>query len=143
MTLAKNIMAMLLVTGSLWGCALNTQSSSGAAVSLAGSQWQVLEIDGEPVIADSEVTLAFTEQGRVFGSSSCNRFNGGWHMQGEKLSFTHMAATKMACLDALMQQENRFLSLLGDVDRYQVENDGRLVLTTGQGTTLRALPSDR
>src|SRR5690606_40326810 len=73
MSLAKNVMAMLLITGSLWGCSLNAEKEGGEPGSLAGSQWLVEEIDGEPVLEGSEVTIGFTDEGRVFGSSSCNR----------------------------------------------------------------------
>ena len=108
MSLAKNVMAMLLITGSLWGCSLNAEKEGGTPGSLAGSQWLVEEIDGEPVLEGSEVTIGFTDEGRVFGSSSCNRYNGGWHIQGQELVFSQMAATRMACPETLMQQENRF-----------------------------------
>ncbi|MEC9084819.1 MAG: META domain-containing protein, partial [Pseudomonadota bacterium] len=107
----------------------------------AGSQWMVEEIDGEPVLEGSEVTIGFTDEGRVFGSSSCNRYNGGWHIQGQELVFSQMAATRMACPETLMQQENRFLKLLGDVHGYQFAADGRLVLETGQGVTILASPA--
>ena len=46
MSLAKNVMAMLLITGSLWGCSLNAEKEGGKPGSLAGSQWLVEEIDG-------------------------------------------------------------------------------------------------
>ncbi|CCG96896.1 conserved hypothetical protein; putative exported protein [Marinobacter nauticus ATCC 49840] len=141
MSLAKNVMAMLLITGSLWGCSLNAEKEGGKPGSLAGSQWMVEEIDGEPVLEGSEVTIGFNDEGRVFGSSSCNRYNGGWHIQGQELVFSQMAATRMACPETLMQQENRFLKLLGDVHGYQFAADGRLVLETGQGVTILASPA--
>jgi hypothetical protein len=38
-----------------------------------------------------------------------------------------------------MQQESRFLKLLGDVRRYQFEADGRLVLETVDGARITAV----
>ncbi|MBN7770296.1 META domain-containing protein [Marinobacter daepoensis] len=141
MSLAKNIIAMLLVTGSLWGCSISQEQGGDGQMSLAGSQWLVEEIAGEPLVAESQVTIGFTDEGRVFGSSSCNRYNGGWHVQGEELTFSQMATTRMACPGTLMQQEDRFLKLLGDVHRYQVTSDGQLVLETDDGITILATPS--
>ncbi|PSF05218.1 META domain-containing protein [Marinobacter fuscus] len=143
MSLAKNIFAMLLVTGSLWGCSLNQSQKEGQPGSLAGSNWLVESIDGKPVLTDSEITISFAEEGRVYGSSSCNRYNGGWHIQGQELEFTHMASTRMACPDSLMQQETRFLQVLNDVARYQVAGDGRLMLETSEGMTITAVASGK
>jgi heat shock protein HslJ len=139
MSLAKNILAMLLVTGSLWGCSLSQERATGKTMSLAGSQWQVQEIDGDPVSQDGEVTIAFSEEGRVSGTSSCNRYQGGWDASGNQLELSRMAATRMACPAPLMQQESRFLKLLGDVRRYQFEADGRLVLETVDGARITAV----
>ncbi|MFB2764535.1 MULTISPECIES: META domain-containing protein [Marinobacter] len=109
-------------------------------MNLAGSQWQVEEIDGDPVAEGSDVTIAFTDEGRVSGSASCNRYQGGWDANGTQLELSRMAATRMACPEPLMQQENRFLKLLGDVQHYQFEADGRLVLETADGTKMTAVP---
>ncbi|MBB5319746.1 META domain-containing protein [Marinobacter oulmenensis] len=140
MSLAKNIMAMLLVTGSLWGCSLSQEREGDGSETLAGSQWRVEAIGDQPVAEGSTVTIGFSEDGRVFGSSSCNRYNGGWHVQGGTLEFSQMAATRMVCPDPAMAQENRFLELLEDVHRYQLEADGRLVLETPEGVTITAVP---
>jgi len=141
MNLAKNILAMLLVTGSLWGCSLSQEREAGKRIVLAGSQWQVQDIDGQPVEADSDVTIRFAEEGRVSGNSSCNVYQGGWSADGSQLEFSQMAATRMACPENLMHQENRFLRVLGDVQNYRFEPSGRLVLETVNGTRITAIPS--
>ncbi|MBE0486273.1 META domain-containing protein [Marinobacter sp.] len=142
MNLAKNILAMLLVTGTLWGCSLSQEREAGKWFDLAGSDWQIQDIDGQPVEVDSEVTIRFAEEGRVYGNSSCNRYHGGWSAEGSQLEFSQMAATRMACPDNLMHQENRFLRLLGDVQNYRLEAGGRLVLETVNGTRITAVASD-
>lgn len=141
MSLAKNIFAMVLVTGTLWGCSVSQEQEAGKQIALAGSQWQVQEIDGQPVETDSEVTIGFSEEGRVFGNSSCNRYQGGWHAEDNLIELSRMAATRMACPDTLMHQETRFLQLLGNVQNYRFERDGRLVLETVEGTRIIAVPS--
>ncbi|GGC63668.1 hypothetical protein [Marinobacter halophilus] len=54
MNLAKNIIAMVLVTGSLWGCSLSEKKKTGKWLELAGSQRQVQSIDGRLVLATVE-----------------------------------------------------------------------------------------
>ncbi len=62
-------------------------------------------------------------------------------MTGEGLEFTRMASTKKACAPALMNQEDRFLSLLGEVQRFDIGRHGELLLVTGDGPLIRAFQS--
>jgi heat shock protein HslJ len=52
-----------------------------------------------------------------------------------------MASTKKACAPALMNQEDRFLSLLGEVQRFDIGRHGELLLVTGDGPLIRAFQS--
>lgn len=54
MNLAKNIFAMVLVTGSLWGCSLSEKKKAGTWLELAGSQRQVQSIEGQLVLETVE-----------------------------------------------------------------------------------------
>lgn len=105
---------------------------------LRGTEWVVEDIDGRGIIDSSRVTLNFQEDNRVAGRASCNQFSGGWNLTGEGIGFTRMASTKKACAPALMNQENRFLSLLGEVQRFDIGRRGELVLSTGDGRQIRA-----
>lgn len=109
-----------------------------SAMPLAGAEWAVTSIDGQPVIPGSKVTMQF-EDGRVYGAASCNRFMGGYTMgDGLSISLSQMASTMMACPDNLMTQEARFLQTLGDVTAYSVAGstvtlktaDGRQIVAT-------------
>jgi len=137
---SKNIIAVTLVTGSLWGCSLAQEKESEKQEALTGSQWFVQEIAGEPVLEKRDITITFDEEGSVYGSSSCNRYSGSWESSGNQLMFSTLASTRMACPEALMRQENRFLKLLGGVRQYQVDNAGRLVLKTDTEEVLEAVP---
>jgi heat shock protein HslJ len=48
-----------------------------------------------------------------------------------------MAATRMACAPALMDQEQRYFDTLAKVERYAVADDGALLLETGDGKEIR------
>lgn len=105
---------------------------------LQGDEWSVYEIGGQPVIEGSKATLAFSADGRVSGAGSCNRFMGSYTLTGEGLTLSQMASTMMACEEGLMDQEGRYLRLLGDVSRFDLDADGALVLHTAAGETVRA-----
>lgn len=89
-----------------------------------------IDMDGQllPPVEGSEVTLEF-EDGQVFGKA-INRFRGSYS-EGE--GFGPMMSTMMAGPPELMDQEHRFLSLLGEVDGASVE---RVKLTVGGRTVM-------
>jgi heat shock protein HslJ len=105
---------------------------------LEGPEWRVTSIAGEPVPDDVSVTLEFLEQGRVAGSSGCNRMMGSYTLTGEGLSFGALAGTMMACPEPQMQIEKRFLDHLQQVVRFDLDPDGGLVLATGGGDAIEA-----
>ena len=95
---------------------------------LTGKEWRVESIGGQPVIAGSKVTIQFLEGDRVAGNASCNRFMGGYRLTGEGLSFGRMAGSMMACEEPLSAQEARFLKLLHETVRFEIDPSGRLLL---------------
>jgi heat shock protein HslJ len=112
--------------------------AAAPGLALAGGEWRVTEIAGQPIVANSKPTITF-EEGRVFGAGSCNRFMGGYTVSGDGLSLqmSQMASTMMACPEPLMQQEGAFLGALGAVKSYSVAGS-TLTLTTADGKTIKA-----
>jgi heat shock protein HslJ len=105
---------------------------------LTGAEWEIEALAGKPPVADSRMTIQFLEGNRVAGHGSCNRYMGGFELTGEGLGFTQMAGTLMACEDPIGQQETRFLSMLAEVDRFDLPAIDRLVLHTSGGETITA-----
>jgi copper homeostasis protein (lipoprotein) len=91
---------------------------------LRGTYWKLVRLGAEPVAAaegQREASLVFdTEEPRVAGSGGCNRINGGFELEGDRLRFGRMAATRMACPDG-MDQEQRFLATLEKVQGYRID----------------------
>jgi heat shock protein HslJ len=114
------------------------------SLELAGTRWQARGInDGKgavvSLVAGSEVTLEFAEDGGATGSAGCNRYRATWTGEGTKLRFGPPAATRRACAEAeVMQQEQRFLDALTRVATARVEGD-RLELRTADGALAVAL----
>lgn len=121
---------------------LGTRSFSGcggeSAALLAGG-WKATNIGGAALVPDTEVTLAFDPEGRVSGGASCNRYSASYAVSAEGLTIGEAVATEMACADAAaMAQEQRFLSLLIDTQRFEIAEDGGLVLYVRDEPTITA-----
>jgi len=75
--------------------------------------------------------MVFTnEKNQVRGFSGCNRFSGTYQKKENQLKFGPMAATMMACVEG-MEQEQLFLKALGKTTRYTVSGDD-LALYSGE-----------
>ncbi len=81
------------------------------------------------------------EDGRLVGSTGCNRLIGAYELDGDRLVLGAVATTRRACLDdGVAQQEQRVLAVLR-AGTLAVELDGsRLVLRAGDGPALGYRP---
>lgn len=55
-------------------------------------------------------TITFTEDGKVYGDSGCNRFTGGYTVRGDRIHIGPLASTMMACEQKKMDAEQVFLT---------------------------------
>jgi heat shock protein HslJ len=108
-----------------------------APEALVGTTWQLEDLGGAGVIDNSMTTLEFTEAGRVAGRGGCNRFFGGVEIAGESIKFGQMGATRMACAEALMNQDDRYFKALESAERYTRNGDELLVYVRGLEKPLR------
>lgn len=86
------------------------------------------------VLAGTEVTLAL-EGGTAGGSGGCNRFSGGYELDGASLAFGPLASTRMACAEGVMSQEQAVFDALAATASWSVEED-RLWLLDADGSLL-------
>ena len=91
-----------------------------------------LEMANVSTIAGSRITLAFSADGGVSGSSGCNRFSGPWTLAGGALRVGPLRTTRMACEPEVMQQEAAFLAALQGATAVRREGE-RLELRTADG----------
>ena len=81
--------------------------------------------------------MVLTSEGdHVRGFSGCNRFTGDYERNESTLRFKPLAATRMACLEG-MQQEQRFLGLLGEVARFTISGDSLALYSGDERLILR------
>ena len=125
----------VLVALMLAGLAL-LAAACRAPAKLEGTAWVLRELDGSAPLDGAAVTLVFEEE-QLRGSAGCNRFFGSYEVDGKTLTIGALGSTKMACHDpeGVMNQEQRYLELLGTAERYEVR-DGELRITTSGGATL-------
>ena len=88
---------------------------------LIGPTWVAEDIAGKGVMDNLQSTITFTADGTVHGTGGCNRFHGGFTVEGEKLAFGQLANTSRACLPAIDEQEQRFHQALQQTRGYRIE----------------------
>lgn len=105
---------------------------------LAGDEWTVKDLNGEAPGEDVQITLSFdTNAGRLSGKGGCNRYNAAYTLTGESLSFGPAMSTQMACAEPAMAQERAFLDLLGEVNRFSIDESGALrLISDAEGTIM-------
>ena len=118
-----------------------TSSDDPGVAGIPGVQdgeWRVTQIGGDVVPETSAPTVTFAADGRFYGSTSCNRFNSSYSLDGNTLEVGILAVTKRACDPGLMQQERRFLDAITLIENASLEQGGFLVLS-GNGQRLVAV----
>ena len=100
-----------------------TECAPTEHTALRNTYWKLLEIDGNPVttpegMREAHMVLAADET-RVSGHAGCNGFFGSYEVSGERLEFSALGATMMACPEG-METEQAFLRALEQTTRYAV-----------------------
>lgn len=111
------------------GCATSSGTSNTvdegqtANEALIGTYWKLMTLDGQPVaVADNqrEAHLVLGEDGRVSGSTGCNRLMGSYRLEGDTLTFSRLASTRMACPGDMAMLEQAWLAALSETARYSI-----------------------
>ena len=126
----------LIIPLSLAACAHGGGAPSAA--DLQGAEWVVADIAGGGIVANSRVTLNFDAEGRSGGMGSCNTYGAGYQIEGDKITFEQPFSTMMACEPALMEQERRYFDLLPQIRRFNIADDGALILSAEDGRKIIA-----
>jgi heat shock protein HslJ len=114
----------------------------GEPATLLQGEWRVQRVNDETVTVTPRATLIFGLDGRVSGKSFCNTYSGGYSLTGEGLTFSGIAATRMACMEPLDGLEQRFMAVLTQVQRFDITADGALLLHAADGGRIMALRAE-
>lgn len=115
--------------------------SAPTAVSLQGTAWRLENLAGAGVLDNVQATLEFPSEGRTSGNGSCNRFNGVVTIKGEAIRFGGIAATRKACAEAVMRQEDAYFSALRSADRFEMDGQSLEISAPGKAEPLRFVAS--
>jgi heat shock protein HslJ len=96
------------------------------ATGLTNRYWKLAELMGADVAYPegmNEAYISFSEDGKVYGNSSCNSFYGTYSLpEGNRIQFSQMIATRKLCLND-MEIETKLLQVLNTADNYNLAED--------------------
>jgi heat shock protein HslJ len=130
----QRITILGFVLGSLLlaGC-LSTRASLWGRI--GAHKWQLIRIEDQPPLPGSDLTLQLEDPNQLFGTSGVNRYFGSFQESGTNgFHALQIAGTRMAGPRELMDQETRFLELLGRADSVELEEQDGLRLLLLEGT---------
>ncbi len=133
MNTRNTLIALTIVAGLLLaGCVPVPSASSG---SLADTSWLLVNLNGQPALSDTQVTIRF-ENGQLSGSDGCNRYSGSYTINGARITVDkNLISTMMACAEPIMTQAAAYIAALTGAATYTIEG-GQLTLLDGSGKAL-------
>jgi len=142
MNQSKQFLIILFALSSFLSCN-TTKKSTNSGMSpdnpnsdLIETYWKLTELMGEPIVmtpgTKKEMHMVIKKQDNlVNGNGGCNSFTGSYTvLEGNRISFSKLAGTKMACID--MEKETTFMEALQKADNYAIQgkilslNKGRM-----------------
>lgn len=125
---------LALLTATLVGCA------SDAPQLETERSYQVEWIGEHPLIDRSHLTVTFAADGRAHGHAGCNHWFAGYTLKDDAVRFEPPGSTRKMCAPSLMEQEQRFLAALAEVQRWDFNDIGQLQLWPATGKPIRLWP---
>lgn len=121
-----------------------TTAPTTTALSIDGATWRLTALRGLDAkalrVGEEPVTARFQE-GRVSGFSGCNRFFGGYTLDGDRIAIGQLAGSMMMCPEASMTLEHALTGSLAGTFQYAIAGQ---TLTLRSGTepvlTFEAMP---
>ncbi len=102
---------------------------------LEGTDWTIIRVREMDALSDRPANIAFSN-GRISGTSGCNRFSGPYDVNTTALTLGPVAATKMACPGTAMEQETKLFAILKGTIGMTFRNGDTLILTGANGRTV-------
>jgi heat shock protein HslJ len=116
------LLAVALVVGSV-GMTMKTD--------LSGGEWRPSEMSAAELPAQARMFVEFTPGGQITGSGGCNRFFGGYAIEGNTIKIGPIASTRKGC-PGITPVEMRFFAALESATTFERDGD-KLVLYDASG----------
>jgi len=131
----KHFLGAAAVIFSLSACQNHTAIDN--STSLVGS-WHIESVLSAPTIDYSPAKLIFSENGQLNGNTSCNPFMGSYIFENNVLTLSTAGATRKACIEALMTQEQKVMQAMPLVMSASIAQ-GKLRLVDQNNKTIMVL----
>jgi len=129
---------LILVVSSMKEVKATAQSSAKTApFHLTGTEWLLEDLGGGGVMDNIQATLTFPAAGKTAGKGSCNRFFGPAEITGSAIKLGPLGSTRMACPEAVMNQETKYLDALQAAERFEWKSPYLLIYCKGFEKPLR------
>ena len=116
------------------GCGGDEGSGSSQA-DLENRPWVLVSGIAVPLTPATASPSATFAEGRVGGSTGCNRFTGPYTLDGDSLEIGQIASTRMACIPPADRVERSYLGALGKAASWRLDGE-QLVLADADGAEL-------
>ena len=103
--------------------------SSKVPEGITEKYWKLIELNGKPFVKDETMgrephIILKNEDRRVNANGGCNSIMGAYELeQGNRIKFTQMMSTMMACVN--MEIETELKKALETTDNYTLSADGK------------------
>jgi putative lipoprotein len=100
------------------------EESPEEGVNLEDHLWLLADLNGNPPIEGTTITLQF-EEDEAGGSAGCNNYFTSNERTADTIFFGDVGSTRKACPTpaGVMDQENEYLAALGEAATYIIENE--------------------
>ncbi|WP_294532639.1 META domain-containing protein [uncultured Rhodoblastus sp.] len=109
--------------------------------------WRIKSISSAPPVDPAQTQFVILEDGRVSSTVGCNRILGKPEIDGARIRFGPMAATRRACFRPVADLEAKYLAALDAVRSWRVEKNFKkgatLTLLDASGAPLVTLTRAR
>ncbi len=104
---------------------LNDRSFTGCGGAhwLRNANWRLIDMNSSGIVENARLTLTFGDESRLSGSAGCNRFQGSYSLEGDRLAINPALAAA-------------YLKLLPAMTRASIAASGALLLSDGASQQL-------
>ncbi|WP_202395845.1 META domain-containing protein [Stappia sediminis] len=101
------------------------------APEITSGKWLAEDLKGGGVVDIAQTYFEIGADGRISGSGGCNRMTGQAEIDGDQIKIGPLASTRMACPDALMNQEQTFFQVLEEAVAFRIDTDQNKLFLIG------------
>ncbi len=126
------LIALIIIAAAAALMAPTRFAGAAGLTDLEGSRWNLISINGQPLLAGSAVTAEFSD-GKIGGSAGVNNYFASYTLDSGALTFGPAGSTMMMGPEALMNQEMAYLTALGTASSAQLDGPN-LLISSPEGT---------